>query len=91
MCFAQKNQPAEALRFIRQARSINKENTDYMFREALVHALAKRRTECIASLQAALQNGYSVRMAQVDPELKEVRSTPEFQAVIQALPKRSGR
>jgi tetratricopeptide (TPR) repeat protein len=89
VCSAQSGQPAEALSYIRQARGIDKNAPDYMFREALVHSLAQRWPEALASLSEALQNGYSVRMAENDPELKELRSKPEFQNMIQALPKKT--
>jgi tetratricopeptide (TPR) repeat protein/TolB-like protein len=91
VCAAQKNQPAEALRYIRDARTIDKESADYMFREALIEAIAQRWTEALGSLREALQSGYSLRIAQTEPELKDLRAKPEFARVIEALSKRSAK
>jgi tetratricopeptide (TPR) repeat protein len=91
ICAAQRNQPAEALSYIRQARTIDKESFDYMYREALVHASAERWNEALVSLKDALQSGYSVRAAETEPDLKELRAKPEFRAVVGGLTKRSSR
>lgn len=91
ICAAQKKQSAEALRYIGQARTVDKENSDLIYRETIVNAVAERWPEAIRSLRQALENGYSVRAAESEPELAGLRARPEFRSVISGIPRRSYR
>jgi tetratricopeptide (TPR) repeat protein len=81
-CFAKKGDDRKALEFIRRARQIDPKYSDLIYREATVHALAKRWPEAVASLKEALRNGSSLRELQADPEFKELRERPEFAALL---------
>jgi tetratricopeptide (TPR) repeat protein len=79
--FAKKGDAAQALEFIRQARQIDREDNDLMYKEATVHTLAGRLPEAFASLKEALRRGYSAHEADADPELKPLRDRKaEFDA-----------
>jgi tetratricopeptide (TPR) repeat protein len=91
MSFAHKGRANEALQFIRRARQIDSETNDLIFREAMVHAIAKRWPEAMASLREALRKGYPTHEVQADPELKELRNQPGFAAVLASASQRSVR
>jgi eukaryotic-like serine/threonine-protein kinase len=80
--YAKKGQFASARQFIRQARQVDAESNDLMYREATVYTLAGQIPEALESLQAALSNGYSVLEARTDPELRRLRETPQFATLL---------
>jgi tetratricopeptide (TPR) repeat protein/TolB-like protein len=88
-CYAHLGDPARALQFIRQARQIDEQDNDLMYREAVVHAMAQRWPESLASLRSALRSGYSLNEAKADPELKALREKPEFSTLLAEVSKRS--
>jgi tetratricopeptide (TPR) repeat protein len=77
-CYAKKHDDPDALQWIRRARQIQPDDTDLMYREATIHALAERTTDAIKSLSEALQKGRNIGEAKSDPEFAELRKTPEF-------------
>jgi tetratricopeptide (TPR) repeat protein/TolB-like protein len=81
--YAKKGDYASAAKFIQQARQIDREDNDLMYREATIHFLASRVPEALKSLGEALRNGYSLQEAKSDPELKGLRERPEFQKLEQ--------
>ncbi|MBZ5723418.1 MAG: protein kinase [Acidobacteriia bacterium] len=85
ICYAKNGDASRALVFIRQARQIDNKDNDLMYKEATVHALAKRTSEAAASLREALLNGYSLKEAESDPELKALRETKEFEKLQKEL------
>jgi tetratricopeptide (TPR) repeat protein len=84
--FAKKGDDERALTFIRQARQIDPKYNDLIYREATIHAIAKRWPEAIASLREALRNGWPMREVQADPEMKELRERPEYAALLKEFP-----
>jgi tetratricopeptide (TPR) repeat protein len=87
MCLAQKGSQTEALQHIVQARKLDAKTNSLMYREAQVYATGRRWAEALASLKRAIDNGYPVHEAQADPELRELRSRPEFAGVVQPATK----
>ena len=87
MCSAKKGDSKQAAQFIARARAIDQKNTELMYEEATVHALAGETKEALASLEQALRSGYSLDIANNDPELKKLRDTPEFAKLAAALQK----
>jgi tetratricopeptide (TPR) repeat protein len=77
-CYAKKHDDPDALKWIRKARQIQPDNTDLMYREAVIHAKAERSAEAIKSLSEALQKGRNIGEAKSDPELADLRKTTEF-------------
>jgi tetratricopeptide (TPR) repeat protein len=89
--FAQKGRLNEALQFIRQARQIDAQVSELIYREAVIHAMAKRWPEALSTLKEALEKGHPAHQALSEPDLKELREQPGFAAMLQALSKKSGK
>jgi tetratricopeptide (TPR) repeat protein len=81
--YAKTGNGATALRLIERARKLNATDIDLMYAEASIHALAGRTKEAVASLREALQHKYSLNDVTGDPELAELRKTPEFGNMVQ--------
>ena len=69
--------------FIRRARSIDIHDNTLIYDEALIQALSGKSAEALKGLREAFQKGYSVEVAKHEPELATLRSTPEFQKLIE--------
>ncbi len=80
--YAKQGDDARALRFLRQARQLDRDSDDLMYKEATIDALAGRIPEALASLEAALRHGHSLEEVKSDPELKALRERPEFAALL---------
>ena len=53
--------PKKGLEFIRRARNIDANDNELMYKEAVINAIAGQASDAVASLRAALENGYSVQ------------------------------
>jgi serine/threonine protein kinase/tetratricopeptide (TPR) repeat protein len=80
LSYAETGDLPKALQFIDQARSIDASNKDLMFSQAIIEAKSHHMQRALASLEQALQNGYSLEDAQADPDLKAVCAMPQFAA-----------
>lgn len=76
--YAKKGDSTQALQFIRRARSIDPNNNQLAYNEAVVQALANNPDEAFKALREAFQKGYSPEEARNDPELKSLEGRPEF-------------
>jgi tetratricopeptide (TPR) repeat protein len=81
-CYAKTGETKRALDYIQQARRIEPDDNDLMYREAVIYALARQNSDAIKSLASALQHGYSIGEVRNDAELAELRKTPEFAAML---------
>jgi serine/threonine protein kinase/tetratricopeptide (TPR) repeat protein/TolB-like protein len=78
--YAKKGDSAQALQFIRRARSIDPSSNQLMYNEAEVQALANHPEKAVKALSEAFQKGYSPEEARNDPELKVLGlGSPEFE------------
>jgi hypothetical protein len=77
--YAKKGMQAQALNFIQHARSINREDVDLIYTEAVVVALANHPDNALKFLREAFERGYAVREARSDPELDTLQSRPGFE------------
>ena len=68
--YAKKGDSAQALQFIRRARSIDPNSNQLIYNEAVVQALANQPEEALKALREAFKKGYSPAEARNDPELK---------------------
>ncbi len=80
--YAKKGNPTEALALIRRARSIDGNNVDFIHTQGVVEAIAGRPEEALKTLREAFRKGYPPSDAQNDPELKSLRSRPEFEKLV---------
>jgi len=80
--YAKKGDSAQALQFIRRARSIDPTSNQLMYNEAEIQALANHPEVAIKSLREAFEKGYSPEEARNDPELKSLEGRPEFDKLL---------
>jgi len=80
--YAKKGDSTQALQFIRRARSIDRNNIQFIYNEAQVMALANHPEEALKILREAFQKGYSPNEARNDPELNSLEGRPEFDKLL---------
>jgi eukaryotic-like serine/threonine-protein kinase len=80
--YAKKANPSRALDFVRRARSIDANDVDLMYTEAVVRALAGQNQEAVAALRRALAQGHAVADVASDPELAVLQGLPEFRTLL---------
>ncbi|MGA3018526.1 MAG: tetratricopeptide repeat protein [Bryobacteraceae bacterium] len=89
IAYAKIGNKTTALRLIQRARQIKGDDTLLMFREATIYALAGDAAGAISSLRQALQHNYSLGEINGDPELANLRKTPEFAKLLQEFSKKA--
>lgn len=82
LSYAKTDDAAQALKFIRQARSIDKTNVDYIYAEAQVHAILKQVPEALKSLREAFEKHYPAEFAAGDDDLKNLNGNSEFAQLV---------
>jgi len=80
--YAKKGNQTQALEFIRQARSLEPANVDFVYSEAEILALAGRPQQALDALSEAFRMGYPRAEVAVDPELNSLHSRPEFRQLM---------
>src|SRR5712671_3337554 len=86
--YAKKGDARNALQYIQQARSINSEDLQLTYSEAMVKALVGKPEDALKPLRLALQKGYPAQEAWNDPELQKLQALPQFgQLVKEFTPK----
>jgi serine/threonine-protein kinase len=86
---AKKGDQSRAVEYIRRARSINSNDSDLIYKEAVIHAIADNGPEALASLREAFQKGYTPEEAKDDPELKTLRVNPEFDKLLKEFSRKA--
>jgi len=76
---AKKGDDATAQSKIQQALKIKPADPGLLDLEAQIQAIGGHVPEALASLRRALENGYSWKEVQSDPEFKSLRGNPQFQ------------
>jgi serine/threonine-protein kinase len=88
--YAKKGDTAKGLEFIRRARAAFPTDDNFLYKEAVINALANRMPEALQNLREALSKGYSVREALNDPDLKALRERPEFEKMVKPFQPEAG-
>ena len=86
---AKKGDGAQAQQYIRQARGIDASDLQLIYIESQVYAIGGRQTEALKALREAFQKGYAPEEAQTDPELANLRDTPEFVRLVSEFQKKA--
>jgi tetratricopeptide (TPR) repeat protein len=76
---AKKGDAVRGLDFIRRARSIDKNDIELIYAQALVETLANRRTDALRTFREAVEKGYPIKQIGDDPELTGLHNSPEFE------------
>jgi eukaryotic-like serine/threonine-protein kinase len=77
--YAKKGDDGDARSKIQQALKLKPNDPSLLDLAAQVHAIAGRTAEALASLKQALENGYSWKEIESDPEFKALRQNSQFQ------------
>jgi tetratricopeptide (TPR) repeat protein len=80
--YAKKGDARNALQYIKQARSINSQDLQLLYSEAMVKALVGKPEEALKSLRLALQKGWPAQEAWNDPELQKLQALPQFAQLV---------
>ena len=80
--YSKKGDVARGVRFVTDARDIDRTNVNLVYNEALAYALANRPSEAITALSAAFEAGYPLSMASSDPDLKALQSDPRYAELV---------
>jgi tetratricopeptide (TPR) repeat protein len=88
LSYAKTGDSKQASDFLRRARTIDKENVEYIYDEAMIDALANRTADAFKSLEEALQKNYPAEAAAGDPELGSIQRDPRFNTLIQKYSKK---
>ena len=86
--YAKNADPAHALQYIRQARSIDASDLQLMYYQVQIYTLADKQAEALSTLREAFQKGYSTEEALNDPELGKLKSLPEFARLVTEFSKK---
>ena len=76
--YARKGDQRNALQYIQQARTINPEDLQLMYWEAVVKALVAKPEDALKPLRLALTKGYPAQEAWNDPDLQKLQALPQF-------------
>jgi serine/threonine-protein kinase len=68
--------------FIRKARTLDKNNVNYIYDDAQINALAGRSSQALKALQEAFEKHYPVAFAESDPELHNIQNDPGFSSLV---------
>jgi eukaryotic-like serine/threonine-protein kinase len=66
------------LNFIRRARDVDSNNTELIYKEGMIDAIAGQHAEALNNLRSAFQKGYPVQQAKADPELRSLATDPDY-------------
>jgi serine/threonine-protein kinase len=81
--YAKSSESSRALDFIRRARSIDADNVDFLYTEAVVRAIAGQKREAVEALSQALEKGYAIADVASNPEFATLQEIPEFKALLE--------
>jgi eukaryotic-like serine/threonine-protein kinase len=87
LCYAKKGDAVHALDFMRRARAVSPDDVGILYDQAEVFAITGRSAEALKALREALQKGYSLEQAKIDPELATLQSLSEFQKLVKEFSK----
>ena len=74
----------KAEEYIQKAREVDERSNELMYDQAIVLALEGKVGESYSALKEALDHGFSIGQAIVEPDLARVRALPSFPALLKA-------
>jgi len=82
LCYANLGDAQQADTFIKKARAIDKSNVGYIYEEAQIYSLLGKPKEGLKALQESLEKHYPAEAVASDPNVDNLRSSPEFNDLI---------
>jgi serine/threonine protein kinase/tetratricopeptide (TPR) repeat protein len=85
--YGKKGDAKQALRFIAEARSIDRDDLDLIYYQAQAQALSGDKAGAIETLRNAFKKGQSTAIARAEPDLQSLQSDPAFQKLVKEFTK----
>jgi eukaryotic-like serine/threonine-protein kinase len=82
LCYANLGDAQQADTFMKKARAIDKSNVGYIYEEAQIYSLLGKPKEGLKALQESLEKHYPAEAVAADPNVDNLRSSPEFNDLI---------
>jgi eukaryotic-like serine/threonine-protein kinase len=82
LAYAKTGNAQEAQNLIKRVRTIDKNNVNYIYEEAVIDALLGRTADALKVLEEALQKHYPADFVAGDPDLGSLQKNPEFLSLI---------
>ncbi len=76
--YAKTGDSKRALELIRHARDINPNDTELIYKEGMIDAIAGQHADALKNLREAFQKGYPSEQAKADPELRSLATDPDY-------------
>jgi Flp pilus assembly protein TadD len=89
--YAKKGDSRNALQYIQQARSINPQDVQLMYWEAVTKTLVGKPEDALKSLRLAMEKGYPAQEAWSDPELQKLQALPQFSQMVKEFTPKSAK
>jgi eukaryotic-like serine/threonine-protein kinase len=80
--YGKKGDIPQALKFIREARTLDANNVDLIYYQAQAFALSGDKTKALAALSEAFQKGQPPPIALAEPDLESLQKDPDFRNLI---------
>jgi serine/threonine protein kinase/tetratricopeptide (TPR) repeat protein len=80
--YAKKGDTQQATEFVKRARAIDGSDAYLIYISAVVKTIGNEHADAVKDLTLALQKGFSVKDASVEPEFGPLQSRPDYQALI---------
>ena len=80
--YAKKGDARNALQYIQQARSINPQDVQLMYWEAVAKTLVGKPEDALKALKLAMEKGYPAQEAWTDPDLQKLQALPQFSQLV---------
>jgi len=79
--FSKKGDASKAVELMRRARTLDPDNVEILYHEAVVKLLDGDQEGALTTLEEAISKGYPVEAVERDPELSNLRQMPKYAAI----------
>jgi len=76
--YAKTGDSKRGLEFIHRARGIDPNDTELIYKEGMIDAIAGQHADALKTLKEAFQKGYPSEQAKADPELRSLATDPDY-------------
>lgn len=80
--YAKTGDAFRALSFGRRAKALDPNDAQILYQNAIILTITGDRAQALANLREAIQKGFSVKEAAIDPDLKGLANDPAFQKLM---------
>jgi hypothetical protein len=87
--YSKKGDTQQGKDFVKRARAIDGSDAYLIYVSAVVKTIANEPADAVKDLTLALQKGFSVKDASVEPEFAPLLSRPDYQALLKKYESRA--